>query len=81
MRKKARKTKLEDLDRYIAQCKYCDKEVSSQQSFVALVKFLNPISYNYAHYQCMKEDDDNRRQDKTLENEIKQQKDPRHNQY
>ena len=47
MRKKARKTKLEDLDRYIAQCKYCDKEVSSQQSFVSLVKTLNPISYNY----------------------------------
>ena len=68
MRKKARKTKLEDLDRYIAQCKYCDKEVSSQQSFVSLVKTLNPISYNYAHYQCMKEEDE------------KQQKDPRHNQ-
>ena len=69
MRKKARKTKLEDLDRYIAQCKYCDKEVSSQQSFVALVKTLNPISYNYAHYQCMKDEDE------------KQQKAPRHNQY
>ena len=58
MRKKARKTKLEDLDRYIADCKYCHKEVSSQQSFVALVKTLNPISHNYAHYQCMKEHDD-----------------------
>ncbi len=68
MRKKARKTKLEDLDRYIAQCKYCDKEVSSQQSFVSLVKTLNPISYNYAHYQCMKDEDE------------KQQTDPRHNQ-
>ena len=58
MRKKPRKTKLEDLDRYIAQCKYCDKEVSSKQSFVSLVKTLNPISYNYAHYQCMKDDDE-----------------------
>ena len=67
-RTKPRKTKLEDLDRYIAQCKYCDKEVSSQQSFVALVKSLNPISYNYAHYQCLKDED------------IKQQKDSRHNQ-
>jgi len=33
-----------------------------------LVKTLNPISYNYAHYQCMKDAD------------IKQQQDPRHNQ-
>ena len=57
-RTKPKKSKLEDLDRYISQCKYCDKEVSSQQSFVALVKTLNPISYNYAHYQCMKENDD-----------------------
>ena len=58
MRKKAKKPKLEDLDRYIADCKYCDKEVSSQQSFVALVETLNPISHYYAHYQCMKEHDD-----------------------
>ena len=57
-RTKQRKTKLEDLDRYIADCKYCHKEVSSQQSFVALVKSLNPISHNYAHYQCMKDDHD-----------------------
>ena len=52
MRKKAKKPKLEDLNRYIADCKYCHKEVSSQQSFVAFV------SKEYAHYQCMKEHDD-----------------------
>ena len=68
-RKKPRRTKVEDLDRYIADCKYCNQEVSSQQSFVALVRTLNPITYCYAHYQCMKEEDE------------KQQKDPRHNQF
>ena len=52
MRKKAKKTKLEDLDRYIAPCKYCKVDVSSQQSFVAF------IDKTYAHYQCMKEDDE-----------------------
>ena len=52
MRKKAKKTKLEDLDRYIATCKYCKVDVSSQQSFVAFV------DKTYAHYQCMKDDDE-----------------------
>ena len=61
MRNKTRtKKKWEDLDRYIAPCKYCNQDVSSQQSFVALVKSLNPISYNYAHYDCMKADDERR---------------------
>jgi hypothetical protein len=61
MRNKTRtKRKLEDLDRYIAPCKYCNQDVSSQQSFVALVKSLNPISHNYAHYDCMKADDERR---------------------
>tara|TARA_B100000214_G_scaffold304106_1_gene234864 strand:+ start:647 stop:838 length:192 start_codon:yes stop_codon:yes gene_type:complete len=62
MRKKAKKRKLEDIDRYIAQCRYCKKDVSSQQSFVAFA------SKDYAHYQCMKEEDE------------KQQKDLKHNQ-
>ena len=75
MRKKAKKVKLEDLDVYIADCRYCKKQITRHQSFVAFV------SKDYAHYQCMKEDDDNRKQDKTLENEIRQQKDSRHNQY
>ena len=52
----------------VGDCKYCGKEILNVDSFVALVKELNPISYNYAHYQCMKEEDE------------KQQKDPRHNQ-
>jgi|TARA_R100000458_G_C8188453_1_gene183004 hypothetical protein len=68
-RKKPRRTKVENLDRYIDKCKYCSKEVYSQQSFVALVKTLNPISHYYAHYQCMREDHE------------KQQKDSRHNQF
>ena len=63
LKKKRRKTKLEDLDVYIADCKYCKKEITRHQSFVAFV------SKDYAHYQCMKDDDK------------KQQQDPRHNQY
>ena len=63
LKKKRRKTKLEDLDVYIADCKYCKKEITRHQSFVAFV------SKDYAHYQCMKDEDE------------KQQKDPRHNQY
>ena len=65
MRKKARKTKLEDLDRYIAPCKYCKVDVSSQQSFVAFV------DKTYAHYQCMKDDDEKKHTQKAkrLDNE------------
>ena len=62
MRKKAKKVKLEDLDGYIADCRYCKKQITRHQSFVAF------YSKDYAHYQCMKEEDE------------KQQKDPRHNQ-
>jgi hypothetical protein len=55
MRNKTRtKRKLEDLDRYIAPCKYCNQDVSSQQSFVAFA------SKDYAHYDCMKADDERR---------------------
>jgi len=60
--------KLADIERYVSKCMYCDKDIYSTDSFVALVKTLEPISYNYAHYSCMKEEDE------------KQQKDPRHNQ-
>ena len=63
MKRKPKKRKLEDIDRYISECKYCKKDVSSQQSFVAFA------SKEYAHYQCMKEEDE------------KQQKDAKHNQY
>ena len=52
----------------VGPCKYCNVMISNTDSFVALVKNLNPISYNYAHYQCMKLEDK------------KQQKDPNHNQ-
>ena len=60
--------KLADIERYIADCIYCKKAIYSSDSFVALVKTLEPISHNYAHYPCMKLEDE------------KQQKDPRHNQ-
>lgn len=52
MRKKPRKTKLEDLDVYIADCRYCFKQITRHQSFVAFA------SKDYAHYQCMKDDDE-----------------------
>ena len=61
--------KLADIERYISDCIYCKKSIYSSDSFVALVKTIEPASYNYAHYSCMKEEDK------------KQQKDPRHNQY
>ena len=35
----------------VGPCKYCNVMISNTDSFVALVKELNPISYNYAHYQ------------------------------
>ena len=50
--KKPKRTKLEDLERYIDKCKYCHEQVFSSQSFVAFA------SKQYAHYQCMKEDDE-----------------------
>ena len=65
-RKSARK--LVDIERYVSKCMYCNKDIYSTDSFVALVKTLEPATYNYAHYQCMKEEDN------------KQQQDPRHNQ-
>ena len=65
-RKGARK--LAEIERFIAKCIYCDKDIYSSDSFVALVKTLEPISHHYAHYPCMKLEDE------------KQQKDPRHNQ-
>jgi len=67
MRKKAKKTKLEDLSRYVGVCIYCKKEIHSDDSFVALVNTLNPITHKYAHYQCMKDDDHSRAEDKTFE--------------
>tara|TARA_R110001592_G_scaffold61087_1_gene185988 strand:- start:2910 stop:3125 length:216 start_codon:yes stop_codon:yes gene_type:complete len=67
MRSRAKKTKLDDLSRYISKCIYCEKEIYSDHSFVALVKTLEPITYVYAHYQCMKDDDHSRAEDKTFE--------------
>ena len=59
--KKRTKPKLEDLDRYLGECMYCNQEVSSKQSFVVFV------TKKYAHYECMRKADE----DKTFENERK----------
>ena len=67
-RHKKRSRKLEDINRYVGVCRYCKKNVYSQDSFVAMLKSLEPTTYYHAHYSCMK-----------LE-EKKQQQDPRHNQ-
>ena len=45
----------------IGKCRYCSAEMNNQESFVA---FANKTK---AHYQCMKDDDDNRKEDKTFE--------------
>tara|TARA_R100001015_G_C4513967_1_gene84838 strand:+ start:43 stop:225 length:183 start_codon:yes stop_codon:yes gene_type:complete len=51
-RTKPKKPKLEDLDVYIADCRYCKKQITRHQSFVAFA------SKDYAHYLCMKKDDE-----------------------
>ena len=45
----------------IGKCRYCNKEMTNQESFVAFADKTK------AHYQCMKEDDDQRSLDKTFE--------------
>lgn len=45
----------------IGKCRYCNKEMTNQESFVAFADKTK------AHYQCMKEDDEQRSLDKTFE--------------
>ena len=45
----------------IGKCRYCSAEMTNQESFVA---FLDKTK---AHYQCMKDDDEQRALDKTYE--------------
>ena len=45
----------------IGKCRYCSAEMNNQESFVA---FLDKTK---AHYQCMKDDDEQRALDKTYE--------------
>ena len=45
----------------IGKCRYCSAEMNNQESFVA---FLDKTK---AHYQCMKDDDAKRSEDKTYE--------------
>ena len=45
----------------IGKCRYCSAEMNNQESFVA---FANETK---AHYQCMKDDDAKRSEDKTYE--------------
>jgi len=58
MRRKAKKVRLQDLHRLVGECIYCKEKIYSDQSFVALIKTLEPTTYNYAHYACMKADDE-----------------------
>jgi len=71
MRKKPKKLKLEDIDSYIGDCRYCSKQVTRHQSFVAFA------TKELGHYSCMKSDDELR--EKTL-NKITQQIDKQLNQ-
>ena len=45
----------------IGKCRYCSAEMNNQESFVV---FLDKTK---AHYQCMKNDDEQRALDKTYE--------------
>ena len=54
MRRKAKKVKLADLDRVVGECKYCKKLIYSQESFVVFA------TKEYAHYACMKADDESK---------------------
>jgi|TARA_R100001530_G_scaffold48520_1_gene36433 hypothetical protein len=45
----------------IGKCRYCNKDMTNQESFVAFADKTK------AHYQCMKEDDNQRALDKTYE--------------
>jgi hypothetical protein len=45
----------------IGKCRYCNKEMTNQESFVAFA------TKEKAHYSCMKSDDEQRALDKTFE--------------
>jgi len=45
----------------IGPCRYCNKEMDNQESFVAFADKTK------AHYSCMKSDDEQRALDKTFE--------------
>ena len=45
----------------IGKCRYCSAEMNNQESFVAFADKTK------AHYQCMKDDDAKRSEDKTYE--------------
>ena len=45
----------------IGKCRYCNKDMTNQESFVAF------DDKTKAHYQCMKDDDAKRSEDKTYE--------------
>ena len=45
----------------IGKCRYCNKDMTNQESFVAFADKTK------AHYQCMKSDDEKRAEDKTYE--------------
>ena len=47
----------------IGPCRYCKKQMTNDESFVA----FHVGEPKFAHYQCMKEDDNQRALDKTFE--------------
>ena len=63
MQKKKKKTwvKSKTIIIDIGKCRYCNKDMTNQESFVAFADKTK------AHYQCMKEDDEQRSLDKTFE--------------
>jgi len=46
----------------IGKCRYCNKDMDNQESFVAFAD-----NKTKAHYSCMKSDDEQRALDKTFE--------------
>jgi len=51
----------------VGNCKYCDKEITSEDSFVPIGKVINGrYIYKFTHYDCLRKAEE----DKTYENEV-----------
>ena len=51
----------------IGPCRYCKKDMVNTESFVAFLSTDKNGEREKAHYQCMKDNDDQRSLDKTYE--------------
>lgn len=52
----------------VGNCKYCQKEITSEDSFVPIGKVINhKYIYKFTHYDCLRKAEE----DKTYENEVK----------